>query len=160
MKNYVLGVITTCVLVGMTWGAYKYRSSTHSLPTQGVVTATAIPTEPVAHNERKEVTPTPEEDVAVRIKEALIKKNNWKNGNDLIVTVKTNDGTYASGGIKEQNAEAGGGYFFAVKDKGEWVIVADGNGTMSCASIAPYPNYPTTLIPECWDEQTNTLITR
>ena len=93
------------------------------------------------------------------IKQALIQKNGWTNMN-IDVTISKNDGTYASGGIKEKGSETGGGYFFAVKDNGTWKIVADGNGTISCASLVPYPNYPTSMIPECFDETTGNSVKR
>lgn len=91
--------------------------------------------------------------------QALVKKHNW-NSNEIEVTISKNDGTYASGGVKDKGSEVGGGYFFAVKDKGEWKIVADGNGTISCASLVPYPNYPSSMISECFDEATGKSVKR
>jgi len=93
------------------------------------------------------------------IKEALVKKYNW-NTDEIELTVSKNDGTYASGGVKEKSSEVGGGYFFAVKDVGVWKIVADGNGTIECVSLVPYPNYPTSMIPECYDTKTGKTVKR
>ncbi len=91
------------------------------------------------------------------IKQALFKKNNWKESDGLTVTVTTNDGTYASGGVTGQG---GGGYFFAAKVNGVWEIVADGNGVITCSSLTNYPTYPKTLIPECFDEATGKTVIR
>ncbi len=40
------------------------------------------------------------------------------------------------------------------------VIVADGNGIITCSSLAKYPDYPVSLIPECYDQQTNSTVKR
>lgn len=74
------------------------------------------------------------------------------------VTINKNTGTYASGGIKF-SGEMSGGWFLAYKQGGNWTIVADGNGTIMCASVALY-NFPVDMVPECWDETTNKLIVR
>lgn len=99
-------------------------------------------------------------DISENIKQALIKKNNWATNINLEVTINKREGIYVSGGVREKDTMAGGGYFFAVQDGGEWVIVADGNGIISCASVDQYPEYPISFIPECWDESTQELIHR
>ncbi len=99
----------------------------------------------------------PSKDDDILINQALFKKNNWQDTNDITVTVSTNDGKYASGGVR---AQGGGGYFFAIKDNGEWIIVADGNGIIPCPALEKYPDYPKTLIPECWDEQNQKNVQR
>jgi len=77
---------------------------------------------------------------------------------DVQLTIGTNTGSHANGGVKFAG-EISGAWWLAAKSGGEWVIVDDGNGTVSCASIAPY-NFPTSMVPECWDEASMTLITR
>ncbi len=94
------------------------------------------------------------------IKQALIKKNNWAEDMSLEVTINKREGIYVSGGVREKNTETGGGYFFAVQDGNEWVIVADGNGIISCESVDLYPEYPTSLIAKCWDNTSQNLIKR
>lgn len=93
------------------------------------------------------------------IKQALIKKHGW-NEEEILVSLNTNDGLYASGGVREIGAEAGGGYWFAAKVGGQWVIVADGNGTISCESLVPYSDFPASLIPECFEEATGKVVKR
>ena len=77
---------------------------------------------------------------------------------DLIVTIETNTGTHASGGVKEKGAVAGG-YFFAAKVSGDWIIAADGSGVIICSDIEPY-NFPTSMIAECWDETLSKSVSR
>lgn len=77
---------------------------------------------------------------------------------DAIVTISKQDPTHISGGIKFQG-EMAGGWFLAAKTGGNWVIVQDGNGTIDCATIAPY-NFSSDMVPECWDEKTQKLIKR
>ncbi len=55
--------------------------------------------------------------------------------------------------------EMGGGWFLGAKINNKWVIVDDGNGTVSCEKIAPF-DFPTDMVPECWKESTGKLITR
>lgn len=74
------------------------------------------------------------------------------------VTVGQQTGPYASGGI-HFTGQMGGGWFLAYKQDGEWIIVADGNGTVPCEAIEPY-NFPTDMVPECWDDSTSSLIYR
>jgi hypothetical protein len=75
----------------------------------------------------------------------------------VIGLVGSNDGKYASGSVA---ADGGGGYFYAIKVNGEWKIVADGNGTISCTSLTNYPDYPVALISECYDESAGKTIKR
>lgn len=65
---------------------------------------------------------------------------------------------YASGTVRFAG-EIGGGWFLAYKQGGNWIIVDDGNGTISCQTIAPY-NFPKDIVPECWDETSGSLINR
>ncbi|HUV46856.1 MAG TPA: hypothetical protein VMW29_01860 [Candidatus Bathyarchaeia archaeon] len=64
---------------------------------------------------------------------------------------------YVSGGVIF-SGEMGGGWFLAYKQEGEWIIVADGNGTIPCEAIEPY-DFPADMAPECYT-QDGSLITR
>ena len=75
---------------------------------------------------------------------------------DAEVTIEENTGTHAKGGVRFAG-EISGGWWLAYHDEDGWQIVADGNGTVMCADIEGY-NFPTSLVPECWDEDTMTLI--
>ncbi len=91
------------------------------------------------------------------IRQALFKKNNWPENNSIAVTISFNDGRYAKGTVASQG---GGGYVFAAKVNGAWQIVTDGNGVISCSALTAFPDYPTTLIPECYDQSTGKEVKR
>ena len=103
------------------------------------------PTLTVAPTEREEETVSDEEG----IREAMAEKHGKEIG-DVIITVSKNDGVYAQGGVRFEG-EMGGGWWLAYKEGGEWVIVQDGNGTMSCETIEPY-DFPVSMVPECVTE--------
>lgn len=158
MKNFVFGFLAAGFV--LTVGIFAYRAGTNqsspppvlspnpNIAISGALSTTVVPsTTKVVINDDD------------AIKQALLKKHNWS-ANEVDITIGKNDGIYASGGAKEKAAEAGGGYFFAAKANGEWKIVVDGNGTISCESLVPYPDYPVGMIPECWNEATNKLIKR
>jgi len=91
------------------------------------------------------------EDITEEIEAAFLKKySDWQEY-DMEIIVSEVDGDYASGGSRPRNADAGGGYFFAAKTDEGWVIAADGNGNIFCSEIEPY-NFPSDMIPECWDD--------
>jgi len=94
----------------------------------------------------------PSPDDAKLITSALITKNNWKEGY-VTVTLRTNDGRFASGSVP-------GGYVFAAKVNGNWEIVADGNGNILCSQLEKYPGFPNTLIPACYDPITQKEVVR
>ncbi|MCX6791509.1 MAG: hypothetical protein NT149_00535 [Candidatus Gottesmanbacteria bacterium] len=74
----------------------------------------------------------------------------------MTITVSKIVGNFAQGGA---SATGGGGMWFAAKVGDVWKLAWDGNGTISCASINPY-NFPTSMIPECWNETTQKNVTR
>ncbi len=92
------------------------------------------------------------------IKAALVAKYDW-DPQDIILTISKNDGQYATGGVREESA-MGGGMWFAAKVDGDWQIVWDGNGVIMCENLTDYPDYPKSLIPECYDSTTNEMVKR
>ncbi len=93
-----------------------------------------------------------------QIKEAFAQKYS-KDLAKVNVTIKDNSKPHMSGGVSFAG-EIGGGWFLAYYNNSDnWIIVADGNGTVMCDDIEPY-NFPTNMVPECWDEATSKLITR
>jgi len=91
------------------------------------------------------------------IRQAMASKHN-KPLADTQIVVSKNTGTHAQGSVKF-SGDIGGGWFLAAKTGTIWVIVDDGNGTISCQVIAPY-NFPNSIVPECWDEQTQKIVNR
>jgi hypothetical protein len=140
MKGFILGIITVLIVGGVGYYAYQYGKGAN--PITPIFTSTPVATSTVSD--------------ADLIKNALYQKNKWQDMG-ITITIKTNDGTYASGSV---NGQGGGGYFYAIKVTGVWKIVADGNGIISCADLAPYPDYPKSLIPECFDQSTQNIVNR
>lgn len=74
------------------------------------------------------------------------------------INVSKNTGTHATGSVRFAG-EMGGGMWLAYKEGENWIIAYDGQGTIPCSAVDPY-NFPTDIVPECWDETTSSLITR
>lgn len=87
------------------------------------------------------------------IQKAFAKKYN-RELSEVLVTVSQKDETHATGGIRFLG-ETSGGWFLAYKTVTDgWTIVQDGNGTISCETVAPY-NFPQEMVPECVDVNGN-----
>lgn len=105
-------------------------------------------------------TPTPTVDEATLLKTVMKKYIALKHNSDensLNVSVSKIEGNYAKGGVSD---EGGGGMWFAAKEGGVWKLVWDGNGIISCSTFELYPNFPTSMVPECYDEATQNLVKR
>lgn len=105
-------------------------------------------------------TPTPVKETKSdleQIKEAFAKKYS-KPIDEVNVTINKNTGTHTSGSVKF-TGEMGGAMWLAYNDGTKWIIVFDGHGTIPCSAIEPY-DFPTDMVPECWDEATSKLIER
>jgi hypothetical protein len=94
-----------------------------------------------------------------QIKEALLEKNKW-NSEDVEVSISENDGVYARGMVGPVGGGPGGGMWFAKNVDGTWQIVWDGNGSIMCDALEAYPDFPTDMIPECYDPVTGEMTTR
>ena len=137
--------------------AFKSASSKRITPTATAGTAKSIP---IASPTISRTFPSPtvvQVSAENQLKQAFAQKYS-KPAADVSLEINKNDGTHAQGVVKF-NGEVGGGWFLGYNNNGNWIIVADGNGTVPCAAIKPY-NFPTSMVPECWDKNTNSLITR
>lgn len=89
------------------------------------------------------IAPSPkEENLEVIIKQLLVEKYG-SNANDMNVTVSQRQGNYARGGVTEQG---GGGMWLAVRTKGEWQLVFDGNGVPDCNLLKITYSFPTDML--------------
>ncbi len=159
MKKLLIPFILVLILLGV-GGIYYYffsvdQTTVREAKQEGLL-PTSTPTLEIFPSPT--VTPSAVSDEEL-IKAALAKKHNWQ-PEDIVVAVKQNDGTYASGSVTEAASQTGGGLFFAAKVGGEWQIVADGNGVITCVEVAPYPHFPTSLIPECYDTTAGKIVKR
>lgn len=90
------------------------------------------------------------------IKEIFIAKNGG-DGSSLSITVSQIEGNYAKGGISDQDS---GGMWFAAKVNGVWKQIWSGNGMIPCSDFSPYPDFPTSMLSECWNEATQDTVKR
>jgi hypothetical protein len=103
--------------------------------------------------------PTVDETAVLKyvIKKYIALKHNSKE-NSLTITVSKIEGNYAQGGASDEGG--GGGMWFAAKEDGAWRLVWDGNGVIECSTLTLYPNFPTSMIPECYDTAKQDIIKR
>lgn len=80
------------------------------------------------------------------IKQAMAQKHS-KAVSAVVIRISQNTGTHAQGSVTFAG-EMGGGWFLAYKSAAGWMIVDDGNGTISCETIAPY-TFPVAMVTEC-----------
>jgi hypothetical protein len=157
-------VLILVLLGGLAYGAYYF--GTKNTQKQPVETSSQNP----SSNQKSvipfkaELTavskPSPVADEAsilkITIKNALVAKHG-NEANSLNITVSKINGDYASGMASSQG---GGGLWFAAKVKGTWILVTDGNGITPCSDLIPYPQFPISMIPQCFDNNTQQLIKR
>lgn len=121
-------------------------------PTEGMITTSpGAPSTPSA-------TATVDETAVLiaAVKQGLVVEHG-PDANSLNVTVSTIQNGYAKGMASSQG---GGGLWFAAKVGGVWKLVWDGNGIIDCTTLTPYPNFPTSMIPECFNSSTQKMVTR
>jgi hypothetical protein len=109
--------------------------------------------------ELSQAQPTADESVTIKtqIKEALVTKHG-SGASKLEVTVSKIEGNYAKGGAAVVGE--GGGMWFGAKVGDQWKLVWDGNGIINCSDLTVYPDFPATMIPECFDVKINKMVKR
>jgi hypothetical protein len=134
----------------------KHGNPSASMPTSGCGEVKTKPTTV------EQPTITPEANIkptVLDIANALVAKHSdWK-VNNLDINISKTEGDYASGGVNFIG-EMGGGMWFAAKVNTVWQIVSDGNGVITCDSLKNYPQFPTSIIPECFNETTQEIVKR
>jgi hypothetical protein len=100
-----------------------------------------------------------DDDVLAAVTQALLDKNGWDPADVEITLGRVEDGRFATGGVRDV-PPAGGGLWFAALVDGEWRIVWDGNGAIDCPSLEPYPDFPASLIAECYDPSDGSVTQR
>jgi len=145
-------------LLGTYYPNFLKQSPQTISPTQPSPTVTSQSTTPTEITQPTNTTvplpTTPQKSDLELIKEAFAQKYN-KLTSEVNVTVSKNNGTHAQGGVSF-SGEMSGGWFLAYKGSSGWIIVQDGNGTISCETIAPY-NFPKNMAPECVDKDGNLI---
>jgi len=167
-KSLFYGLLTVLLMVA-SFGAgmwYQSNQSPKKEEDNTKITVTVEPSIKPSITTKVETTPKVEpttsglsaqEEELPAIKAAMAAKYN-KQVSEVDLTISKFEPGFAQGGV-QFSGEMGGGWFLAAKVDGQWVIAADGNGTISCDKIAPY-NFPTTIVSECWDEATQDIVYR
>lgn len=150
--KYIITIFVTAVIVFL--GATIYYKGLPSFTSPSGVSVVSTEKVDVASPSASPV--VEDEDLAKIIKEALVKKYGSESA-DMKVTVSETEGEYAKGMVTEQG---GGGMWLAARLNGKWTLAWDGNGTVGCDDISPFPGIPVTWVPECWDNSSKKLITR
>jgi hypothetical protein len=153
MKQYILPIICSMVLAGC---SFRLPGATVA-PTP---TPTPTPT-PFVGSQQVTPTETPEQakaNLGEAVSQLFIEKYGWDAGS-FTVAVNKIEGSYSSGSVK-QNQEQSGGMWFAAKDKGGVYLVYDGNGVIDCALLNDFPNFPNTMIPECYNVKAGKTVKR
>ena len=80
---------------------------------------------------------------------------------DITIIISQNNGDYAFGSVTfGQGGPGEGGYFFAYKKDGKWLIAADGNGSVSCRYLKYY-GFPDDMTKDtCYDYMININFTK
>lgn len=137
MKNTIIGLILGLIIAMWAFYMYTQKSTTPKITQEsGGAMVTSTP--------QNEPTAIPDE---LQIEEALAKKYNLTVEETSLIMKEINP-SQAFGTVSFSGE---GGWFLAFKDAGIWKIVADGNGTVSCETVAPY-NFPVSMVPECVDK--------
>ncbi len=147
------------VIVGI--GGY-YLGNRSKPATQNVGITPEVTQQQIALSQTAKVTPTPQATIdetdilKSAVRQALVAEHG-NSANELTITITTIQGNYAKG---MASASAGGGLWFSAKVLDTWKLVWDGNGIVQCDTITQYPDFPASLIPECWDTALNKNVTR
>jgi hypothetical protein len=160
--KYFITIFVTAVIVFL--GATIYYKGLPSFPqiSKNVVSTESgnVSTKEVLEMPVATASATPDStdsaSIIKAIKLALVKKHG-PNAENMVVTVSKVEGEYAKG---MANEEGGGGLWFAARQNGFWTLVWDGNGQIDCTDISPFPGFPKSMIPECWDKTLDKLVTR
>ncbi len=170
MKTSEIIIIILIVAVlalsgGLFWILYQQnqdlRKAAQTKPELYEQETTRQPTALQEGNEAQSPTETEPEEQPLSLEEALKQQFANKFGNDeedINLEVSEETSTHAKGGVTF-TGEMGGGWWLAAREEGGWVLVADGNGTVMCADIEPY-DFPSFMVPECYNQTTQKLITR
>ena len=153
----VIVVASGAYFVGKNGFSFSLNKVTLPSPTPIVTT---MPTQqtiaPQAATSTVSTTQNDQQDLVAAIKLGLVAEHGQDAANDTI-SVSIIEGLYAKG---MANSTGGGGIWFAAKTSGNWKLIWDGNGIIDCGVLTSYPNFPTSLIPSCFDTTSNKLLTR
>jgi hypothetical protein len=128
----------------------------------GCVNRTAAP-EDIDMSNVLFATPIPEEGALpgvpitneLLIKKALAVRLNIPLDN-LELTITADENEYAAGQVRiiDANRQL---RWYAVREKGGWQIISARTTLIRCSELEAYPDFPTTLVPQCLTDQGQTV---
>jgi len=121
-----------------------------------IVTSTPIPTQVPTHSAGSGQAVDDKAALVAMVKASEVARVG-ADANASTYTVSQIQGNYARG---MASASGGGAIWFAAKVNGTWKLVFIGNGSVQCSQLVNYPNFPNTMIPECWDAVNQKNVTR
>ena len=103
-----------------------------------------------SEEEEKETPPEPTTSKEDLIRQALAEKHG-KTIDQVEISMDQETDDHVRGNVTFLPAGemSNSGYFLAAKVSGEWKIVIDGHGVISCSLVIPY-NFPQDMIEDCW----------
>ena len=163
--KYIITIFVTAVIVFL--GAVIYFKGLPTFPSynkapvsteSGAVSVTPGPSTVTGATATPSSTLTGDINISVvsAVQDGLVAEHG-PDAASMNLTISKVEGNYAKG---MANGTGGGGIWFAAKVNGNWILVWDGNGIITCSDISSYPAFPTDLIPQCWDTATQKLVTR
>ena len=98
-----------------------------------------------------------DEEVFDLFKELFAEKYSKDTG-EVNFEINEREGDYLTGVVRFEG-EISGAYVLGAKVNDEWKIIFDGNGNYTC-DVVDVVDFPSSLAPECWDENTMTMVDR
>lgn len=152
--KYVIAVFVTTIVVFL--GATIYYKGLPTFVSPGGVSVESTSTPPATTSAPKNETEASYETFMKEIRDAFANKYG-SSASSLTISVSKIEGEYAKGTASD---EGGGGMWFAARLNGKWTLVWDGNGIITCDDVSPFPEFPASMIPECWDTSTEKMVIR
>lgn len=90
------------------------------------------------------------------IKNLFVEKYD-KDISEVEITIEKEEGNYIAGSVVFGEGGPGEGGHFLAKKESEWVLVYDGNGLIPCEGL---DGFSSSMVPECYDENTDKIIIR
>jgi len=140
MKKLLVIIIILAIIGGVGYFGYKYLTR-----------------EVLVEEDDEEETTIVSKEEAIR---NLFAGKYDKDLSEISITIDKEEGNYVAGGVAFGEGGPGeGGHFLAVKDDNQWKLVYDGNGSIPCDGVDLY-EFPSHMVPECYNEDTNEIIIR
>jgi hypothetical protein len=159
--KYFIAIFVTAVLVFLGATVYYKGLPSFSTPNGVSVTSqevmpTSTPSPTSSAQATMSATQTADENISIvsAVQAALIAEHG-PDAKSLNITISKVEGNYAEG---DASAQGGGGMWYAAEVNGVWKLVWDGNGSIMCSSLTPYPDFPKDMISECWDASNNAVV--